>query len=96
MTLAATEQNIEWLIGRLYDVRRHIQCERNKSEHLIFVLLTRGLDDRARVETLFYNYFAAKYGNAGWFKMALPCESSANHTRFEFQEIGCSVMLMDV
>jgi len=89
----ATEANVKWLIERLYCTKRLLESSGVQSP--VFVLLTRGVEDRLRVESIFYKYFDAKYGT-GLMKHFAPCASDGQASIFELSELGARIVLMDV
>lgn len=94
MIVETTAKNIEWLFDRLYEARR--VCAQNGVDHPTFVLVTRGVEDRQRVERQIYSWFFNKYGQPAMYGKVLPDMSNSSLTRFELPEIGASVVLIDV
>jgi len=93
MILEATTKNIEWLVERLYEVRRYMQAE--GIENPTFVLLTKGEEDRHRIERIFFLYFQSRYGIPS-FECIQVAETSRSHSRYELPNIGASIILMDI
>lgn len=95
MMLEATEKNVHWLLEKLYDARRYFDSS-GRSEHPVFVLLTKGPEDRHNVEQIFWKYFTQRYGSEQLFKHIQAGETWSGGTRFEFQTIRASVVLLDL
>lgn len=98
MTIEATPKNIEWLTDRLYDLRRTLEagdCGDLDARLPTFVLLTKGMENRHRVENLLYLYFFKKYGVGPNSTIRAVTESSSL-TAFVLPEAGVRVVLMDV
>lgn len=100
MMLDATPQNIEWLILKLYHAKRFVLSTDTFTQP-VFVLLTKGQDDRHKVEDLFYRHFMKKYGTGvvgmdKTFKAASPMGTTEGMTRIELGEIGASILLIDL
>lgn len=91
--IPATPKNIEWLLERLYDAKRHLQA--SDIDDPLFVLLTNGKEDRHRVEDMIYRYFASRYGDLAFCKKVQCDLSSDNITKINF-EFGITVVLLDV
>ena len=91
--MEATEKNIHWLLEKLYEARRHFQSS-NPKEHPVFVLLTKGPEDRHKVEQVFWNYFAQRYGSVQLHMQGGEAWSAG--TRFELSMINASVVLLDL
>lgn len=95
MTIEATEKNIEWLIDRLYNCRRVLQLLNPQlGEFPTFVILTKCVDDRHRVENHFYHYFFAKYGLTN--EKITPEVTHSGVSCFVLNEAHCRIVLMDV
>lgn len=99
MTIEATPKNIEWLTDRLYDLRRTLEAGDggDLDTHLpTFVLLTKGMEDRHKVENLLYRYFYKKYGVGAAPSTIRATTESSSLTAFVLPEAGVRVVLMDV
>lgn len=93
--LEASQHNIKWLMERLYQVRRELNAD--AIEEPTFVLLTKGKEDRDRVEQVFWNYYRSKYAMfEDVIKSCKPGGRTSHATWFELAEIGCRIVLMDI
>lgn len=95
--IEASDKNVAWLCERLYEARRTIDPELRLGEHAVFILLTKGPEDRQRVEAMFIDYFHKKYGNPfNVLKHVCPGVETKTLTRIELADISSSVALMDI
>jgi hypothetical protein len=93
MTLAVTHKNVEWLIERLYELRRPLESAGIQNPTV--VLLTKTPEDRFLVEKMFYMYFTAKYG-ALYAQGIEHVATTKFMSGFSFPEFGCRIVLMDI
>jgi hypothetical protein len=93
-TLTANANNIEWLMEKLYNARRQLEASNVTSP--TFVLLTKGIDDRRKIEDAIFRWFHSKYGFDLMFRKMEPELESETLTAFGLPEINCRVVLMDI
>lgn len=91
--IAATDKNIEWLIERLYFASRELQA--HEVNDPTFVLLTKGVEDRHRVEKVFFDYFRRAFACDAElsFKEYVDC---THMTAFSLPNLRARIMLMDI
>lgn len=92
MNIEATEKNVKWLLDALFQARRNLQWD--EVDHPVFVLLTKGQDDRDKVEDILFTYACNKYG-IEQTKLRAGARNSTT-TRIGLGEVGCSIMLVDI
>jgi hypothetical protein len=94
MIIEATPKNVEWLLGRLYEAYRELQNSGVQEPQ--FVLLTKGIEDRHRVEQVILTYLQTRYGSnilgANWNYV----HSTATSTAFQLPPINAKILLMDI
>lgn len=89
--IPATPKNIEWLLERLYSAQRELQT--NGVIDPQFVLLTKGKEDRHRVEDIIYRYLSKRYGDL--VRQRVHCDiSSKGITRINVH--GIMMVLLDL
>ena len=95
MTIEANAKNIEWLIEKLYLCRRELQA--TEAEHPVFVLLTKGPDERDKVEAMFWRYVQKQYGGLITTDSPIqPCYRTQRSTRINLASVGASILLVDL
>ncbi len=87
-------QSIQWLVQKLYIASRELEA--NGVVNPTFVLLTKGADDRSKVQNIVVDYFHSKFGTTRTSEH-MRCECiGANQSTFHFPQLRCRVMLMDI
>lgn len=95
MTLEADPTKIEWLFERIYMAKRDLEA--CNVINPTFVILTKGIDDRRRVEASLFMYFRERYGGVmEMTKHIQPDSETPRCTLFQLPEINARMVLMDL
>lgn len=93
MMIEATPKNVDWLLERLYMLKRDIEASSPK-EAGTFILLTRTAIERRMVETAIACWINRKFGIAGYLNNGAPTVMNDRHTVWRVH--GISIALMDL
>lgn len=93
MTIPTTREQLDWLLNRLYEAKRNLNA--SGVENPTFVLVTRNLEERQRIEEMVLAHFQAIYGIQIFENMNLTM-SASTCSSFEFASHCMRVCLIDI